>query len=138
EIGSNVGGFLYQAREQGWRATGVEPVEDCARWGQERHGLDILPCTLHEAHLPENTFDVVYSNAVFEHLPSPSHVLCEIERVLRPGGVVYVDTVNYDSYTRRFIGAGWKLLNPAGHPSLFSPATLRRFCEKAGLTVIRI
>lgn len=138
EIGCNVGGLLYQAREQGWTAVGVEPAAACAQYGREQHGLEVLPTTLEAAALPADSFDAVYANAVFEHLASPRRVLQEIQRVLRPGGVVYLDTVNYDSYTRQRLGGDWKLLQPRGHLSLFNPVTLRRFCEQAGLRVLAI
>ncbi|HNU50694.1 MAG TPA: class I SAM-dependent methyltransferase [Verrucomicrobiota bacterium] len=138
EIGSNVGGLLAAARAEGWEVMGVEPVAECARYGRERHGLEILPCVLEVANLPGDSFDVVYSNAVFEHLASPASVLREAHRLARPGGVVFIDTVNYDSYTRRFIGPGWKLIAPADHLSLFTPGTLRRFCAQAGFRVTRV
>jgi 2-polyprenyl-3-methyl-5-hydroxy-6-metoxy-1,4-benzoquinol methylase len=138
EIGCNVGALLHMARHSGWQVTGIEPVSACAHYGIHQHALHIIPSTLEQAGLVANTYDVVYANAVFEHLPSPRSVLREIHRVLRPGGVLFLDTVNYDSFTREFIGTGWKLIAPNGHLSLFSPATLRRFCEEAGLKVIRI
>jgi 2-polyprenyl-3-methyl-5-hydroxy-6-metoxy-1,4-benzoquinol methylase len=138
EVGSNVGGFLLPARERGWDVTGVEPVAACARYGREERGLNILPVTLEAADLPANHFDVVYSNAVFEHLPSPTSCFRAAHRVLRPGGVLYVDTVNYHCYTRDYLGERWKLLKPREHLSLFSPATLRAFCEKTGFRVLKV
>jgi SAM-dependent methyltransferase len=42
-----------------------------------------------------DTFDVVYSYSVFEHLPDPASVLREVVRVLRPGGMLYVSTHIY-------------------------------------------
>lgn len=138
EIGSNTGAFLFRARELGWQPLGVEPTESCARYGREKHGLNILPGTVEEVPLPESHFDVVYSNAVFEHLPLPSVAFQAAYRALRPGGALFVDTVNYDSYTREFIGTGWKLVDPRAHLSLYTPATLRRFCEQAGFKVLKI
>jgi SAM-dependent methyltransferase len=35
----------------------------------------------------DNSFDVVVSNQVFEHIPNPPPVLAEIHRVLKPGGM---------------------------------------------------
>lgn len=138
EVGSNVGGFIYQAKQSGWDVTGVEPVSNCAAYGREHFGLNILPTTLEEASLPDDHFDVVYSNAVIEHIANPSLVLQHITRVLRPGGIVYIDTVNYDSITRKRIGAGWKLLDPGPHVSLYTPRTLPHFLSKAGLQIKRI
>jgi GT2 family glycosyltransferase/SAM-dependent methyltransferase len=38
----------------------------------------------------DGSFDLVYSIATFEHLPHPTQTLEEIVRVLRPGGIGYV------------------------------------------------
>ena len=138
EIGSNVGGFLNRARVDGWEGVGVEPVAACARYAREEHGLEVVAATLEEAGLEEGSFDVVYSNAVFEHLTSPSRVLSEAVRVLRPGGLAYVDTVNYASFTRRFLGRRWKLLDPRMHACLYTPETLRLLVRKAGLELVRL
>jgi SAM-dependent methyltransferase len=46
---------------------------------------------------PDNTFDVVYSFSVFEHLPDPAAVLQEAKRVLKPGGLMYISLHLYSS-----------------------------------------
>ena len=114
--------------EDGATKTG-EPVAKVAEVGRER-GLDIRCATLEEAAFPDGTFDVVFSNAVLEHVPSPGAVLRETWRVLRPGGVVYADTVNIGSYTWKWLGPRWKLIDPRAHLGLFTPATLRRHSER--------
>ncbi|NOY81736.1 MAG: class I SAM-dependent methyltransferase [Kiritimatiellaeota bacterium] len=138
EVGCNVGGFLKAARDLGWDPVGVEPVAPCARYGRQEFGLEIIPATLDRAELEAEIFDFAYSNAVFEHLPSPCSVMAEIARVLKPGGVVYTKTVNFDSYTREQLGATWKLLAPSGHLCLFNAETLSAVCRKAGLEVFRV
>jgi SAM-dependent methyltransferase len=61
-------------------------------------GLDILAGpnvdVVGDAHalshlFPANHFDVVYSFATFEHLRAPWKVAVEINRVLKPGGIVF-------------------------------------------------
>lgn len=47
--------------------------------------------------LASDSFDVVYSFSVFEHLPDPGAVLAEAIRVLRPGGLLYISTHMYSS-----------------------------------------
>jgi SAM-dependent methyltransferase len=39
-----------------------------------------------------NSFDAIISLAVFEHLPAPWETANELLRVLKPGGIVYVET----------------------------------------------
>jgi SAM-dependent methyltransferase len=47
---------------------------------------------------PTNSFDVVFSNNVLEHLPDPLAALKEIGRVLRPGGRFLFKTPNRFHY----------------------------------------
>jgi SAM-dependent methyltransferase len=42
--------------------------------------------------LKSDAFDLVISQAVFEHLPNPCHTANEIFRVLKPGGKVLIET----------------------------------------------
>ena len=39
-----------------------------------------------DIHRPDNTFDVIYCSHVFEHIPNDFKAMCELARVLKPGG----------------------------------------------------
>lgn len=52
--------------------------------------LDIRLMSATEMEFPDNTFDIVYSMAVFEHIDDPAPAVKEINRVLKPDGVGYV------------------------------------------------
>jgi SAM-dependent methyltransferase len=70
--------------------------------------------------LVEGLFDVVYSTAVFEHLAMPWVVAEEIAQVLKPGGLVFVEThFSYSSHERP-----WHFFqfSDMGLRALFSPA----------------
>ena len=43
---------------------------------------------------PDASFDLVFADNVFEHLPDPARVFAEVARVLRPGGVFLGKTPN--------------------------------------------
>src|SRR5579859_2120688 len=45
-----------------------------------------------------DTFDLVYSHSVFEHIDDPEAALSEVRRVLRPGGVAYISVHLYNSH----------------------------------------
>jgi SAM-dependent methyltransferase len=47
---------------------------------------------------PDNTFDQVVSDHVFEHLDDPAAVAAELDRVLRPGGWICARTPNRNGY----------------------------------------
>ena len=65
-------------------------------------------------------FDVVYSTAVFEHLAMPWVVAEEIAKVLKPGGLVFIEThFSFSSHERP-----WHFFqfSDMGLRALFSPA----------------
>ncbi len=138
EVGSSTGGFLSQVKAGGWHEHGVEPDPGSGAYSREELGLNVHLGTLESAQYEPNSFDVLYSNAVIEHVETPSAVFAEAFRVLRPGGIFYADTVNLDSYTWNFLGTRWKLCDPRMHLSLFTPQSLTRYCERVGLSVNKI
>jgi ubiquinone/menaquinone biosynthesis C-methylase UbiE len=85
---------------------------------------------------PDNQFDVVFSRAVFEHVPGPAPVISEIRRVLKPGGVMFVllhlfssDSGCHD--TRIFVGQRgelpfWAHLRPEHEQSVRSNSYLNK------------
>mmetsp|Transcript_14503 Transcript_14503/g.21877 ORF Transcript_14503/g.21877 Transcript_14503/m.21877 type:complete len:253 (+) Transcript_14503:180-938(+) len=58
-----------------------------ARWGKHIRHED-----LRQLSFPDETFDVILSAEVLEHIPKPYDALAEILRVLKPGGI-YLWTV---------------------------------------------
>lgn len=46
---------------------------------------------------PDGSFDCVFSHSCFEHLGEPGDVIRQVARVLRPGGLAYVDVHLYTS-----------------------------------------
>jgi SAM-dependent methyltransferase len=58
-----------------------------------RGPYDVTLCRMNACNLsfPEKSFDGVFSFSVFEHIDNPFKALCEVRRVLKPGGVLYLD-----------------------------------------------
>ncbi len=137
EIGCNAGAALNVARRMGWNVKGVELCASASAFARTELGLDVFTGTVEAARFPEDYFDVVFTNAVLEHIRDPLSVLRECRRILRPGGVFYGNTVNWDSYTRRLLGAHWKYLSPGAHVHLFTPRNVVHLCERAGLEHVR-
>lgn len=62
------------------------------RYAQMAPGVDVQFKQADLAHMneyPDASFDVVSSDAVFEHLKNLPEVLAEFHRILKPGGVLY-------------------------------------------------
>lgn len=52
-------------------------------------GVELLWCDASKTPLPDNSVDIVLSNAVFEHLSEPEAVLQEMYRVMKPNGIMF-------------------------------------------------
>ncbi|NLV59126.1 MAG: class I SAM-dependent methyltransferase [Clostridiales bacterium] len=107
EVGSGYGLTLAYAIQQGYDVTGIEPdfKQGVNRYQVARRILkanDISEDRIIAAYgeqLPfsDNSFDRVFSVSVLEHVQDPEKVVCEIVRVLRPGGYAYINVPNYGS-----------------------------------------
>ncbi len=55
---------------------------------QGRTNIQFQEASLYELPFADNTFDVAFAHAVFEHLRQPVAALRELYRVLKPGGLI--------------------------------------------------
>lgn len=85
DVGTSAGHFMEIAIRNGWNAKGVEPFPDDVKRCQEK-GLNVDYGLAEELPYEDNTFDVVHTSHVFEHLEDPLKAAREAFRVLKPGG----------------------------------------------------
>lgn len=94
------GGFLSEEfAKAGFAVTGIDPAEEsvaCARAHATASGLKIEYRTGCGENIPagDAQFDIVLCCDVLEHVDAIAPVLCEIARVLKPGGLFFYDTIN--------------------------------------------
>ena len=77
----------------------------------------------------------VVMRSFLEHHTEPAQILEETRRVLVPGGVAVIKVPNFASWNARLRGARWCGLRFPDHVNYFTPDTLRRMVQEAGLTV---
>ena len=95
EIGGGIGTDLSQFARHGARVTDLDLSAGHLALAQEnfeRRGLQGRFVHHDAESLPfaDGSFDVVYSNGVLHHTPNTRHVVGEIRRVLKPGGMAIV------------------------------------------------
>jgi len=131
------GGFLVEtARDLGWQAEGTEMSHAACEFGRGR-GLTIHEGTLAGARLPAASFDAIALMEVVEHVSSPVALLAECAALLRPGGALYLTTPNWNSVSRRVLGARWSAVS-RDHVVYFTPRLMRRALVDAGLVPRRV
>jgi 2-polyprenyl-3-methyl-5-hydroxy-6-metoxy-1,4-benzoquinol methylase len=136
DVGAYTGVFVEIAAQHGWEAYGVEPSQWAVEQARAR-GLHMIEGTLASPELADATFDVVTMWDVIEHVADPLSELVQADRLLKPGGLLVVHTMDIDSGFARVMGERWPWLMEM-HIYYFSRRTLRHMLEKAGFTVIRI
>jgi 2-polyprenyl-6-hydroxyphenyl methylase/3-demethylubiquinone-9 3-methyltransferase len=86
-------------------------------------------------------FDVVTCMEMLEHVPEPAQMIATLTMLVRPGGSVFVSTLNRNlkSFLMAIVGAEYVLkLIPRGtheYERLIRPSELARWARAAGLTV---
>jgi SAM-dependent methyltransferase len=130
DFGCGTGTLLERVRIGGGDALGFDD-SPAAMGACESRGIP----TLTQTQIAElrGAFDVVSAVEVIEHVPDPIGFLRTLRDLVKPGGVVYVHTENWN-VVRRLPGTGY--LMPEGHIQYFTPASMRRAFDLAGLTEV--
>jgi 2-polyprenyl-6-hydroxyphenyl methylase / 3-demethylubiquinone-9 3-methyltransferase len=88
------------------------------------------------------TFDVVTCMEMLEHVPEPAQMITTLALLLRPGGALFVSTLNRNlkSFLLAIVGAEYVLkLIPRGtheYERLIRPSELARWARAAGLELL--
>lgn len=135
DVGSGYGFWLEELWRAGYRGCGLELAPAAAR-----HGAGRVAVANAEAGLTvrSGSVDAVTVLDVIEHVRAWRGLLAECARVLRPGGPVFVITLNAGSVARPLLGRRWSYHLDPTHVQLFSAPLLRDALPRAGLTVERI
>jgi 2-polyprenyl-3-methyl-5-hydroxy-6-metoxy-1,4-benzoquinol methylase len=137
DVGCAAGFFLHVAREHGFDYHGVDVASSMVRFARESLGLEnIVEGTLEAAAYPDATFDVVTLWDVIEHLADPLAVLRECGRVMKPDGILVVETQNVRSGFARLMGRRWHHFKMLEHLYHFDPATCTSLLDRAGFEVV--
>ena len=137
EIGCGTGVFLAKAREHGFDCEGLELSSYAADFVRGM-GIPVQTKSIEEADFAENTWDAIVMREVIEHLPQPMESLKTIHRWLKPGGVLFMATGNYDCPERKLRGSEWFYFMPEGHLYYFSNRTMVKYLRKAGFRTVRV
>ncbi|MBM9501246.1 class I SAM-dependent methyltransferase [Leptospira sp. 201903071] len=132
DIGCSFGGFLNCAKEAGFGVTGVEISPYSSKVAESR-GFKVFTGEFLDADLPENFFDVVTLVEVIEHLSKPSKVFAKLNRILKPGGLLLLQTANFEGWQAIEAGPNYHYYLP-GHFYYYSESNLKKILDQSGFT----
>ena len=138
DIGCNIGLFLCEARASGFGVTGVELNRECAAYARTHFKLNIHSNYLSNSTFEADSFDVVTMYDVLEHIPDLHRILAQIRRILKPGGLLVVQSPNIGSLMAGLAKSTWSWLSPPDHLYHFTPGSLCILLENAGYNILKV
>ncbi|HEX9207080.1 MAG TPA: bifunctional 2-polyprenyl-6-hydroxyphenol methylase/3-demethylubiquinol 3-O-methyltransferase UbiG [Steroidobacteraceae bacterium] len=145
------GGLLAEAMaRKGARVTALDMADDLlqvARLHALEAGVEVdyvLEAAETHAATHAGEYDVVTCMEMLEHVPDPTSVIDALGRLVRPGGHVFVSTLNRTpkAYALAIVGAEYvlRLLSPGTHTyeKFIKPSELKRWAGDAGLAIVDI
>ncbi len=147
DVGAGEGTLLRVAAARGWDVEGTEISSAMVRHVRDGSNLTIHHGAIEGIALSSQSFDAVILNHVLEHVRNPRTTLATIGHLLRPDGVVRIEVPNLASLSSRLktvqsrLGLKrnpWKHYATGHHFWFFTPATLSRTIEGAGLSLVSV
>jgi 2-polyprenyl-3-methyl-5-hydroxy-6-metoxy-1,4-benzoquinol methylase len=102
DIGCGLGDFLRVASSKGWEPYGVDINKSVIAYLQESQELNVEAGNIENGiEFPERCFDIITMFGVIEHLVNPPDAIKECHRMLRPGGILCLQTPTEDGFLRK-------------------------------------
>jgi 2-polyprenyl-3-methyl-5-hydroxy-6-metoxy-1,4-benzoquinol methylase len=137
DVGCGIGLFLVEAQKRGWEVYGTEftdkAIEIC-----EKNGIRMQQGKLDPTWYKEGMFDIVTSFEVIEHINNPVEEVRNINKILRPGGLFYFTTPNFNALERYFLKADYNIIGYPEHLSYYTKHTVNYLLTNNGFKKMKI
>lgn len=130
-------GFFLSLLDGRWDACGVEPARAAARYAADTLGQKVYCGFLDEVGLEDESFDAVTMFHVLEHVADPTGELERANRLLKPGGYVYVEVPDFGSVLSRWRKRRWWYIMRF-HTYYFTRQSLIRMLRETGFEPVDV
>lgn len=141
EIGCGTGQYYRAWFENGVDWQGVEANPQMLMFCQQR-GKPVIDVESRKS-LQSNSYDLIYSSQVLEHVLDPGSFLTELRRLLCPDGLVHLDVPNHDSLLSRLrrlnlFSSDFGFIQPPCHLIAYRRKSLSLLMCRCGFEVVKI
>ena len=150
DVGCGLGFFAaaVRAARPSWTVHGYETSEVAVAWACENNHLEgvVHRVRVEDAGLEPRSVDVITMWDVIEHLPRPQSLLSHLGALLKPGGLLFLQTPNWPfQYLRARVAVrvdggavpGKMYLAAKDHVNQFSRRSLTRLAADTGFSAPR-
>ncbi|MBN1974461.1 MAG: class I SAM-dependent methyltransferase [Sedimentisphaerales bacterium] len=139
DVGCGNGKFLDEVKKMtNAQVYGLDFSQTAIETAKSMYGLDIVPGVITKAPFERSTFDLITAWQYLEHVPNPLEVLEKFQQLLKPNGICILSIPNYNSMTAKIFKEKWYCLDCPRHLYIYTPETISKLMDKAGLEVIKI
>lgn len=135
DVGCNLGFAVEAARQCGFEATGIELSKQAVEKAQEQFpGCRFFATSSMEFAKRGETFDLIYSSEVIEHVPDPVAFVESLRALLKPGGALFLTTPDAGHFLKPRKLEEWKEVRPPAHIIWYDRRALDALLKRHGFT----
>ena len=138
DIGAGFGLFLEELRKV-WpegRFVAIEPSPEMATICRNK-GLVVEEAAIEDLSQYENSFSLLTSFELLEHLHTPLTMITKAYALLRPGGCFYATTLSGEGFDIQLLWEKSRSVFPPHHLNFLNPDSLSQLCRRAGFVIER-
>lgn len=155
DIGAGAGLFAHLLMTSGALVQGIEPQPIFQAFADEKYGIELRGETVDASYWQQNYrdfFDLVTLWDVLEHVNFPAELLQQAYSLIKPGGLLFLDTPRRDAFFYRLSEWSYRISKgtnplflesiysplPFRHKQIFTLQQLRQLAEQIGFSVLAI
>jgi 2-polyprenyl-3-methyl-5-hydroxy-6-metoxy-1,4-benzoquinol methylase len=137
ELGSAHGGFVALLRQSGFNSIGLELSPWLVEFSKELFDISVYQGPLENQNIETGSLDVIVLMDVIEHLPDPAATMSKALSLLKPNGILliqtpcYVEGASYADIVEKKLYFS-NHLKPMEHLYLFSKRSIQEFFNRLG------
>lgn len=137
DIGCGIGYFLEEAKKRNWNVYGTEFTDKAINICKAK-GINVQKGELDPLNYKPESFDVITSFEVIEHIYTPVREVKNIYSLLRKGGIFYITTPNFNSISRYILKKDWNIIGYPEHLCYYTPKTILYLLKKNGFKKLHL
>ena len=114
----------------------MEVLPQSGEYARNEFGLDVTVGDFLGVDIAPDSFDLVTMIHVIEHFIDPNRAVQKTRDILKPGGLFFLETPNWDGIGAIVQKERWSHLIPPEHLNYFGPSSMRVLAERNGFQIL--